>query len=598
MVGVGNSLWRDRQQIRHICVLVGAYFVAMFVTVSFTRFEGGVAMIWVASGILCVNLRHRPDYSWWLRCTGCLIAGAVVTTFFGLGAAAALPIGLVNIAEAVLCARLLNHFLPQNDELDSPRAIGGLIVVAGLLVPVVSAFPAAEIARLSVGAPYWPNWLSWVAAHALGSLTIMPLGNLLLAGNISSWTRSATRKDWLSAAGLLAALVAVTTLVFAQNRFPLLFLPFLPMILIVFRLGRLGGALGLVVLATIGIGFTMHGSGPINLIQAGIGERAQFLQFYLATALLISLPVAVELSRRKDIYVRLQESAALYQVLADRTGDILMALEIDGTIRFASPSVRKLLGVDPQDIMGRNARDIVTPDDVDDVVAIHREALLRPDETFMQEFRVLGASGEVGWFEAHTRATVNDDGAPTGAVSVIREVSSRKAKELDLSRDAVTDPLTGVLNRRGLENVFADRVAQRTTIGEIGCIALFDLDHFKQVNDQYGHATGDDVLKAFSAMLSSTVRDTDVVARVGGEEFVVLLIGADVQQASAVCERILRRLADTVIFTRNKMTMSVTASAGLAVMQPGSPLAAMMAEADKALYSAKAGGRNQLAVAA
>ena len=591
------SLWRDRKQLRHVAVLAAVYFIAAFVSVQYTRFEGGVAMVWIAAGLLCADLRHRPQHSWWLRCLSCLGAGATVTVFFGLGPAAALPIATVNVCEAALCAHLLNRAMPQRGHLASPREISLLILVAGVIVPVTTAFPAAGIAKLSVGAPYWHNWLAWVSGHAVGTLTIMPLAKLFLGGDIGGWARSASRKEWAGATGLVGVLTAVTLVVFGQTQLPLLFLPFLPMTLIVFRLGRLGAALSLVVIAVIGIGYTLGGTGPINMIHAGIGVRAQFLQFYLATALLMSLPVAAELKRRKQLYTRLEESSALYQVLADRTGDILMVLEVDGLIRFVSPAIRKLLGLEPGDFIGRRAQDILVQEDVDAAAAIYRNAVRQPDETFMQEFRLRRSTGQIGWFEAHLRATIGDAGNVTGVVSVVREVSARKERELDLSRAATSDPLTTLLNRRGLESEFA-AVNSASSDADPICVALFDLDHFKLVNDKYGHAVGDEVLRAFSKVLSATVRDSDVVARLGGEEFAVLLVGADMQQAYTVCDRIRYRLSQTVIFTREGATVSVTVSAGLAMLSPGALLEDALRDADAALYQAKASGRDRLAVAA
>ena len=259
--------------------------------------------------------------------------------------------------------------------------------------------------------------------------------------------------------------------------------------------------------------------------------------------------------------------------------------------------MRKLVGVEPQQLVGRKAQDIVADADAEVAVRTYRDAIKRPDETFLQEFRIRRPSGETGWFEAHTRATVSADETVTGAVSVIREVSERKAKELDLSKAATTDPLTGLLNRRGLEEAL-DRILTIRSGDHVGCMALFDLDHFKRVNDRYGHATGDEVLKAFASVLGATVRDSDIVARYGGEEFAVFLIGADLQQAYVVCDRIRLCVADTVIFTRDRQTVSATVSAGLAMMQVGTTLSATIAKADEALYEAKAAGRDRLAVAA
>ena len=171
-----------------------------------------------------------------------------------------------------------------------------------------------------------------------------------------------------------------------------------------------------------------------------------------------------------------------------------------------------------------------------------------------------------------------------------------KAREHDLANAAQTDPLTGALNRRGLYAAF-DQLMDRQPRTP-GCIALFDLDHFKRVNDQYGHATGDDVLRIFVELLSSTVRGSDIVARLGGEEFAVLLIGADLEQAQSVCDRVRVRMAALKMTARNGHELTATVSAGLAVIERGTELAESMEAADAALYCAKETGRNRLAIAA
>lgn len=586
------------REVTRAAVLGTAYFLAACLAARYTRFEGGVALIWIANAILFADLRYRPERSWFARCLACGAGGVVATWFFGLGPAAALPLGIINIAEALGCAMLMRRLRPVAGHLSSLTEIGTLILVAGVMLPAATAFPAALVAHKVAAVPYWPNWTGWFAGHALGTLTVVPFLNLALNGDVAGWAKQARRAEWLEAWCLLLGVVAISAGVFAQERLPLLFLPFAPMMLAVFRLGRLGAAASLLLLTIVGTVLTLAGEGPINLIYGGAGLKVQFFQFYLVVAMLMALPAAAELKRRKKLFSRLQQSSALYKVIADRTGDIILAVQLDGTIEYASPSLRTIGGYDPKEWRGRRAREIIFIDDVGLVADKHAQAVAHPDQTCMVEFRAPRASGELGWFESHGRAIVDQEGRVTGTVNIIREVSSRKARELDLAREAETDPLTGLANRRSLLAAFESAVPTAIEQGTPVCVALFDLDHFKRVNDSFGHDAGDIVIRSFSNALKSAVRGSDVVARLGGEEFVALLIGADIEQAHRVCDRVRREFGMKRFSFEGEHVLHVTVSAGLARINEGSSLDDVVKAADIALYRAKDEGRNRLAIAA
>jgi diguanylate cyclase (GGDEF)-like protein len=157
----------------------------------------------------------------------------------------------------------------------------------------------------------------------------------------------------------------------------------------------------------------------------------------------------------------------------------------------------------------------------------------------------------------------------------------------DLRRECDVDKLTGILNRRGFESHASALVAQ----GECVLITC-DLDYFKQINDSYGHAAGDRVLKVFGELLRNSTRSTDVVGRIGGEEFAILLIGADHADAFNFAERLRLRLSQ-VDFECLPLGRRVTASLGIAEMMPGEDILQLLARADECLYQAKASGRNQ-----
>ena len=157
-------------------------------------------------------------------------------------------------------------------------------------------------------------------------------------------------------------------------------------------------------------------------------------------------------------------------------------------------------------------------------------------------------------------------------------------------RDASTDTLTGLANRRGGREALEREVQRASRYGRPLSVIVFDLDHFKAVNDRYGHAAGDLVLRSVARAAARAVRDTDRVIRWGGEEFLVLCTETGQGEASRLAERLRRRI-ERVHLGRRRV---VTASFGVATFAAGEDAAALSERADKALYRAKNAGRNRV----
>jgi diguanylate cyclase (GGDEF)-like protein len=157
--------------------------------------------------------------------------------------------------------------------------------------------------------------------------------------------------------------------------------------------------------------------------------------------------------------------------------------------------------------------------------------------------------------------------------------------------DALTDALTGLLNRRALFDAFGTRPVPKGT-----ALVLFDLDHFKTINDEHGHATGDEVLTRFAAVLAAGARRADRAARIGGEEFVLVLPATPQDGAVRVADRIRAQFAELAIVTESGI-IQATVSAGIAFAnEDRQSLDALLGIADKALYAAKREGRNRIAL--
>jgi diguanylate cyclase (GGDEF)-like protein len=176
------------------------------------------------------------------------------------------------------------------------------------------------------------------------------------------------------------------------------------------------------------------------------------------------------------------------------------------------------------------------------------------------------------------------------------EVARRVALQDELERHASTDLLTELPNRRALAERFATESVRAQRRSEALSLAMFDLDHFKRVNDTHGHAGGDAVLRAVGEVCLRSFRGADLAARVGGEEFAVLLPDANLQQAGAVMQRFANLLATTPAMIGSQ-AVRVTATVGVAQQQPGEDLNGLMARADTALYAGKQAGRNRVVLA-
>ena len=161
---------------------------------------------------------------------------------------------------------------------------------------------------------------------------------------------------------------------------------------------------------------------------------------------------------------------------------------------------------------------------------------------------------------------------------------------------ATRDELTQLINRRQMADMMTNEAARRDRTGAALCLAVIDIDHFKRVNDTLGHAAGDAVLRCFAEQALATVRRNDVLARWGGEEFLLLLPGTDMNAAQAVLERMRLRVHESVLHG-NEPATPVTFSAGLAESPAGESIDAAIERADKAMYRAKREGRDRIVFA-
>jgi diguanylate cyclase (GGDEF)-like protein/PAS domain S-box-containing protein len=283
----------------------------------------------------------------------------------------------------------------------------------------------------------------------------------------------------------------------------------------------------------------------------------------------------------------LQESEANLRALVDFSPVAMVLTRLaDGTVMMANRRASAMFDVPLTEIQGRNA-----PQHWVNLAERNRylEHVMRHGRIDDFEAEMRTTRGRTFWasLSGQRLRFAGDD----ALLAAIVDVSVQRQAREDLLQQATHDPLTGVFNRRHVEDVLRQEVDRAERHARPLAVAVIDADHFKNVNDTYGHQTGDEVLREISERFQKTLRSNDVLGRYGGEEFVVVFPETTIADAAAVAERLRVAVAEHPIKVGdNALTVSV--SIGLAAYASGQDLEKLFQRADSALYTAKQDGRN------
>ena len=301
------------------------------------------------------------------------------------------------------------------------------------------------------------------------------------------------------------------------------------------------------------------------------------------------------------------ERRRIREQIAERERRMMLALEgaglglwdwdvPSGRASF-SPVWARILGYAPDELAPNVSswEERVHPDDWRDIRAALEPHLRGVTDAYRAEYRLKHKDGHWVWVLGAGRVLDRgEQGEPLRVVGIHEDISPRKAMEESLLQLATSDPLTGLWNRRHFTEMVRGELGRVRRGQSQAALLLLDLDFFKRINDTHGHAAGDEVLRHFTATVSTQLREADVFARLGGEEFAILLPCIDGLGAVRVADRLRRMVADHPA-QAGEVALHYSVSIGAAMLEPADEgYEAAYARADEALYAAKRAGRNRV----
>jgi diguanylate cyclase (GGDEF)-like protein/PAS domain S-box-containing protein len=305
-----------------------------------------------------------------------------------------------------------------------------------------------------------------------------------------------------------------------------------------------------------------------------------------------------DISDRIEMEKSLRESEEKFRFMAENSGDVVWHMDRNFILDYISPADERIRGYTQKEVLGTSLWDMLKPDDVEIAKKAETKLLEQEGQEYFSgmstyEFEVNRKDGKSIWVEITTHPHYDIGHKIIGFHGVTREITERKRLQEELRNQAATDVLTGIANRRRFMELFDLEMKRVHRYQTRMSIILMDIDDFKQINDSCGHAVGDVVLKEFADCCQQSIREIDLLARFGGDEFIIMLPQTSVDQAELIAERITKNLEELVV-DQNGYTHQVTASMGIAALtQPFETLDDLVKKADEALYKSKNDGKNQ-----
>ncbi|MDD5176041.1 MAG: diguanylate cyclase [Sterolibacterium sp.] len=301
-----------------------------------------------------------------------------------------------------------------------------------------------------------------------------------------------------------------------------------------------------------------------------------------------------DITQLKQAEMALAQSEWKLKTIIETAPECVKVLAPDGTLRQMNRAGLEMIEADTEEqVVGAKMADIVASEYRAAFIALNER--VNQGEAGTLEFEIVGLKGGHHWLDTHAVPVRDVNGQIMGLLGVTRDITEHKQVLQELERLSQTDSLTSLANRRHFMTLAEQELSRALRYGGPLSLFMMDIDHFKNINDTYGHQTGDQVLQRLGALCLETLRDIDSVGRIGGEEFAVVLPHTDGEHALEVAERLRQTIARAEVVLEHSLPLSFTVSIGVTTLLGASAnIDTLIGQADSALYQAKRAGRNRV----
>ncbi len=283
------------------------------------------------------------------------------------------------------------------------------------------------------------------------------------------------------------------------------------------------------------------------------------------------------------------ENDRLLGSIVENSDNLILATDLSGIIVYVNEAFCKTLGYSKNELIGQHTRTLKSGKQDKEFYKNMWKSLLKDGE-FKGVFESKRKDGTLFYDKKHIKTIKDENGESIYYVSISRDISKQKKQEDKLIKELYMDPLTKIFNRRKYDEIIDEKIKKYKTGNETFCLILIDIDHFKSINDNYGHDMGDFVLEEFAKIIDQNTRDDDLQFRWGGEEF-ALVINKSVKEVKKICEKL-----RITIVKHSFQSIKISASFGISCVCDAVDKKSLFLNSDKALYKAKQNGRNQVAI--
>ncbi len=590
-------------------ILAGVYYLAAMLGLSLAFEQVNTSPVWPPSGIAISALLYFGLRSWPGIFIGALIANLITETAFQVS----LAIAFGNTLEAVAAFLLLSHFASKNPFLNVINIVKFVTIV--IFAAMISA--SIGVSSLMVGniiekEAFGILWITWWLGDIVGALVVTPFILGCLRSRYDDWLSMMTLESFL----IIVATCITTVFVFSgwfhfgQEHYPSSFI-YLPVaIWVAYRFRQLGVSLFILSIAGFAIYGTLMGYGPF--VRASVNESLLLLQGFIGIMMMTTLILAASVrdNRRANSYLA-ESQKQLRQIVQRQTNDLddaadelklaesvfnetvegIIVTDNNASILRVNAAFTRITGYSIDEVHGRNPN-LLKSGRHD--LSFYQEmwSSLNSKRSWQGEIWDKRKNGEIFPTRQTITAVHDKIGNAIQYISIFSDISDIKISEERIYQLAHFDNLTSLRNRVAFHGELQKAIIQANRREDNLALLYLDLDNFKIINDASGHSVGDLLLRDFASRLESTVREEDIIARFGGDEFVILLVDVnDNKDAALVAEKILDEMAKPLLLDHTEVV--VTASIGISTYpEDGEDVDTLLKNADIAMYKAKEKGRN------